>query len=806
MSGVVRMIARAQTRRRWRAIVALTLFVGLAGGVSMALIAGARRSATVVDRFAATARRYDASVYLRDDATAASWPRATMGAVPGVVRADPAAYMALNARPRGGGPLAGVNGNVGAWTALDPTTRLLAGRIPDGTDPNEILVNQAFVDQFGYGVGDTVPVRMFGLDQGDAVSQGIYEPDGPRYRLRIAGLVRVPGEIATGAARAVGSSGYGSTNGVLVSHEFYERHAREFLGFGLGYNLALRDGAAGAPAFTAALAARTPASEDPPQVVPPLFRFDTGSIDAPVQLETTALLLLGIGLGLAGAIATALIVRAEQRACDDDTPTLRSLGCSVPQLAGAAALRVAPAALGGTAIAVVVAVALSARFPIGIGRMVELDPGTQVNLAVLGLGALVMAAFVLGCAFLFGRPRRVREAAPASHRSIATWLGQVGAPVEPTIAAHLSFDRARGTRGVPSRSAIVGGATLLAVLTGVGVYVGGVDHLYGNRAAHGFAWDAVIGNTNFPFNPDTADALANDPRITAQTAAADGQARVNGVVEEFVAFDPAGTAPPTVSAGRLPRRDDELALGAGTQRRLGVHLGDTVTFSVKNGEYDTTGEPTTARRMTVVGTALAAVEGDSDLDHIGLVTFAGIEAAGGGATPQLALVRLRDGANTESLAAIDRAYTEEIATDLVGGRIVNLHRVRGVPLLGIVAAALMGIFVLVYVLTVSVRARTHEHAVLRALGLPVRRLRRVLAWQGAILAAGIVVFGLPAGLLLGTALWRRAAAGIGVRPDVVLSPWLLLIAPFVLAIAVAASVVPSRRAAHEQITQLLRAE
>jgi len=60
--------------------------------------------------------------------------------------------------------------------------------------------------------------------------------------------------------------------------------------------------------------------------------------------------------------------------------------------------------------------------------------------------------------------------------------------------------------------------------------------------------------------------------------------------------------------------------------------------------------------------------------------------------------------------------------------------------------------------------------------------------------------------VLGSALWRHIADGTGVRPGAVLSPWLLLIPPLVLLIALGASIVPARRAARESITELLRAE
>ena len=56
---------------------------------------------------------------------------------------------------------------------------------------------------------------------------------------------------------------------------------------------------------------------------------------------------------------------------------LRALGLTAPQLAIVAALRVLPAALCGAAIALAGAIALSNRFPIGIGRQLEWIPGCR---------------------------------------------------------------------------------------------------------------------------------------------------------------------------------------------------------------------------------------------------------------------------------------------------------------------------------------------------------------------------------------------------------------------------------------------
>ena len=49
--GAVRLLARSELRRRWRSVVVLTLLVGFVGAVVLALLAGARRTDTSLQRF-----------------------------------------------------------------------------------------------------------------------------------------------------------------------------------------------------------------------------------------------------------------------------------------------------------------------------------------------------------------------------------------------------------------------------------------------------------------------------------------------------------------------------------------------------------------------------------------------------------------------------------------------------------------------------------------------------------------------------------------------------------------------------------
>ena len=206
MNGSIVLVARSQLRRRWRAVVLLTLFVGVVGGLSISLVAGARRSATVVDRYFGATIPYDLQL------GAPSLSRDDVQAIPGVVRADPEAYVAAVVLSPGGAVVDGVNAIAMDRDAIDPTIDVLDGAVPDAGDSFSVLVNEAFVDDFGATSGDEVDVQMFGLDQEEEVSNGIYEPDGPRYRFRVAGVVRTPMDIATDKIESPTGGAYADAN------------------------------------------------------------------------------------------------------------------------------------------------------------------------------------------------------------------------------------------------------------------------------------------------------------------------------------------------------------------------------------------------------------------------------------------------------------------------------------------------------------------------------------------------------------------------------------------------------------------
>jgi putative ABC transport system permease protein len=118
----------------------------------------------------------------------------------------------------------------------------------------------------------------------------------------------------------------------------------------------------------------------------------------------------------------------------------------------------------------------------------------------------------------------------------------------------------------------------------------------------------------------------------------------------------------------------------------------------------------------------------------------------------------------------------------------------------------MGTFLVAYSLAVSARGRRKELAILRALGLSSRRVGRVLAAESLVLVGLMLVIGVPAGLLAGAAAWRPVVQSLGFSTFVVIPPTLMVLLPLALAVAVAASIMPARRARREPVAVPLRAE
>jgi hypothetical protein len=728
---------------------------------------------------------------------------AEMAALPGVERADLSTYVGMNYVDASGATGQGINGLSIEPAAIDPTFEVLRGRKPKPDEATAVMVNEGFVHQFHVTVGDDVRVRMYAQRDQELAASGNYTPHGPQFTFHVVGVVRSPEDIALDVVRSPRASTYnGRTNAMLVPDRFYLAHRASFLDFGASYDVQL-DSPAHRNEFVAALraAAQRRHQDVPPSLAPPRNSERHASFRTPVSFETTTLAVLAAIVALGGILVVVLLLRAEQRPHDGETPALRALGCSSRDLRAVAVRRTLPLGALAAVVAAVTTVSLSPFFPIGLGGELEPSPGVHVDGVVLLVAIVVAACLVmLPAVAAAGRGVATTRVYTPDRPLLADRLARGGAPVEVVVGTHFAFERRRA----PLRRAAIAGGVILVLVLATGMFVAGIDDLYDEPAAHGWPWDAVIGNVNFPLPGSVATQMARDHRVTEQTVAAYGDVTLNGQPTELLAFDGHGTAPPRVLRGRLPRGANEIALGAKLLDQLGAHLGGRVRLDLTDGEFDD--GSTHERTLDVVGVALAPSLGETELGKASIAPFDVVRAGGGSTQPQLILAKLRGPDPRVTARAIARATTAEIATDTIPSRVVNIDRVRRLPLFGALLAAGLGLVLLAYTFAVSTASRRRDLSMLRALGMTRRRLRRTLSWQGFVLALVIVAIGVPVGLLVGAASWRAFADQLGVGTGAHVPVWSVVAGPAAAAAAVLASVIPAHHALRSSISASLRVE
>ena len=203
--GVVGVRIAWLLRRHWRATLAFALVAGLAGGLSMAAWAAARRTEHVFTEFLDATDGPELTVTFcppevadRDDADLVECLRYDPAAEVETLRALPEVAGAERAAVRTGLVRSGEDEAarpVFVSAMLDPETitpvgrpAVVEGRIAEADSPDEVMVNEAFVRTYGAGLRDHLLLRAFTPGEDDRTP-----PDdlrGPELDLRIVGVVR----------------------------------------------------------------------------------------------------------------------------------------------------------------------------------------------------------------------------------------------------------------------------------------------------------------------------------------------------------------------------------------------------------------------------------------------------------------------------------------------------------------------------------------------------------------------------------------------------------------------------------------
>jgi ABC-type lipoprotein release transport system permease subunit len=812
--------ARAELRRRWMALLVLGLLAGVTAGVATAAVAGARRTDTAWDRLRDQTQASDAVVFASQAGIYSDdelhYDR--LAALPYVEGAGAfGVWYATSSVGQAGGFLS----NGGDWLDGVDRPRIVEGRAPDPHDPLEVAISPSVpggeLAESGLGVGDTLDIHLFTQQQ--MLGGDMARPRGPAVTLEIVGITDGPFNLAA----------IPSTGDIYVGPAFTDRYGPGLAAFS---NLVVRldDPERDVPRLEAEVARLYPGRGVPVYDLATAGKRVTNG----TGLERSGLLLFAAAVAVAGlAIVGQALTRSVQSG-SGDVPTLVSLGFSRRQAAWALAVPHLVSGAVAVAVTVVTAVALSPRFPIGLGRRVDPDVGLHVDLPVLvagaGLVALALGGGVVFAAWRAAAPAHERQWGPR-RSTIVSALLRLGAPIPLSIGAGLALEPGRGQRALPTRPALVGACAGALGVMGAMTLAAGIGDATSHAERFGSVWDAEVSWNDAPDAPfrATVDGLAHDPEVTDVTRVARVTLPVGDVVLPFYGLqDVTGSIRFVALEGRAPERPGEVLLGPDSASTFGVGVGDQIEIG-------------SGGRFTVVGLGLLPTTPHSSFDQGGwmlpedLVTAtpdsvrAALVADRGGAAPDdpadvpddaelgqmlsetsTAVARFAHGVDVHAKIAHlsdEAGDTVMITPAAEPADQQNLRNVRGLPLLFAVFLLALAVGALAHVTTSVLRRRRGELAILRALGLTPRQVRACLAWQATTLAVVGVVVGVPLGIALGRSLWRLVADAtpmVYAEPVAVVA--LAAIVPVALVLANVLAAVPGHRAARLRPAEVLRTE
>ena len=793
-------------RRRWRSLVVVAVLVGLGGGAATAAVAASRRTLSALPRFEGRVGPLDATVNAPDVTLGADDPTlAAVRALPSVA----AAYRFSNvlaegkdaSDPRGHSrQLPDLAVDDGALFGFG-TPYVVAGRLAHQDAADEVMLGEEAARVLGLRVGDRWHLALFTIEQfSDAGTGADAVPAGPAVDLKVVGIARFPFDLG----RSYGQKNiYGGTVHAYLTPAFSRRYAIGMASYGVLIGARLRHGAAGFAQFNrelgaalqnSAFAQRTADDSSLTAVLP--------AVRVASRLQSSALVVLAALIALATLLLGGQAVARDATAQVSDAPVLRSMGLTEGRITAAVLFRSALAAVLAAALAVALAVAASPLAPIGVARRAELHPGVEVNQAVLALGALAVVATIMVRALLAAR--RVLRVRPerAGRPGLA---GGVAAALPPTAAIGVRFALGADRRYVGALRAVVFTVTIgVAGATAALVLTDSLHALVDRPGRWGAQWDVAVGGFALPEEYAAGVARLDASRdVAAHLGLATGDAMVKGHNVEIVAFDGESRdlrAP--LLEGTFPV-DGEVALGRLTAERLGAHIGDDIALVLEAGA-----DPV---RVKVSGIALMnATLMDARIEPgVGVLSPISLaRSVNGQAVPQVLLVRLRRGVDrTAALARFERAFPHTVQTPVVPNNIHNLVELQPLLLVLVGLVGVLALGTLAHGLTVLLRRRRRDLAVLRALGLLPRQVAATVASSALTLVLVGLTLGVPLGLGLGRWGWRLVNRSIGLDGNASLPVVALAtLVAGVLALVLALAAVPGVRAARQRPAGLLRTE
>jgi hypothetical protein len=800
------MVVQGRFRQYWKSWLALSLLVTVAGGFVLATAITARRTVDAIPQFAAR-HGYDVIVY-------SGQPLPQLARLPHVASALPVpATFAGQLRCASCHTPIDTNSmliNEVPPRGLPRMVTLLSGRMPDQSDPDEVLASFTLAQDNGVRVGSVIRAQVASVAQlsgGPADRSPVMNP-----ALRVVGIVAAESEFPSGSS--VHYDLYATTAfAAAVDHRAASQST---------YYVRLARGAADLADFDSRYRSLN---------VYGAYDLDAaaGAVEASIRPQVIGWYVLA-GLAALAALAVIAQAMARQAATEQaDHPVLSALGLRPREFVLAALVRALLIGVAGGAGAVLLAVLVSPLTPVGEARIAVPSPDTMsFDPVVLSLGALVILAAVLAVsvwpAVRHARllAHRLRSSAPALAVAVAASRAAARAGLPVTAVVGIRRALARGRDGQPVGTAILGTVMAVAALCATAVFGASLTHLVSSPELYGAPFQAYFSGDGLPGSQATVtgpllDSLRRDRAISQITLGAFVEVNINGRTVHTVVMTPVrGPALLSVVDGDLPRSDRDIMLGAATMRAAGARLGQTVRVTIS----DPAGTPHAASFRTIGRASLNA--GAGGLGNGAVMTtsaFVDLQCPPGPgqsacqrAVKQglatVVLVRAAPGtAGDAALARHIAKYRDLTTLPATPTVLVNFGESVNFPLLFGVALSLFGAATLVHLLLVSVARRRQETGLLKSLGFVRHQVAAAVCWQASTVALVGIVVGAPTGIAAGRVLWRMFATNFGVVPVPVVP--LLTLTALAVGVLVAANVlaaVPALTAARSRPGQLPRAE
>lgn len=808
MDGISVLVAH-DLRRRWRSWVALVLLVGLAGGLTTASFAGWRRTLGAMDRFVAAARPTDGYVSGRFD-------EAAVEALPEVEAASGGGYLLMVPVDAEGRPRADRLGAINPFTVDDERYGrdyerpiVVDGRLADPGEALEVVVDEALSATFGVGVGEQLTMVAYTPDQGEALFEqiGRLQPTGPHFDLDVVGIVRHPNDVVTGPD--VPDVVYLGSRELYLTPAFDAQHR--------DVDVASIGGLFGDPSLTD-LQVRLREGADPERFADGIRALDgdaeielstSDNLEAQrdaeraISLQASAVLGFGVLVALTGTLLASLAIRRQHESDLEARTTLRAIGLAPRAIVAVTVGKLALAAAAAAALAVGVAMAASPLAPLGFARRAVADPGVSVDVVALSFGAAATFLVVV----LRGTVLALRAAGRAGVvRLVRPGVG----PGDRAARMRLPAPVVAGVRAawVQPGGRTVAATVLLAavgVIGGVGFAASGAK-LADDATLWGWTWDVVAGDGNDPGLIDRelegvlADPDIADVGVLYGLDATELRRGDRSVTTAAVAIEVRrGTVEPRMLAGRPPRTDGEVALGASTAASLGVGVGDRLEVASGSGSV-----PFTVSGLAVFNPGLDAERiGEGSLFDPSAAGRLGQESA-----PGRLILGYAPGSDGEEVSArLRERFGQTVLHALPPNDVDQLERVSALPVAFSFLVAATALVTLAFTLALTVRRGRRDLAVLRTIGFVRSQLRSTVAVQATALVLPAAVLGAVLGLAAGRVAWSSVAEGLG-APVVAITPLsslaLVVVGALVLGNVIAA--VPGRAAATTDPAAILRAE